>query len=71
VNGFDAFTGIILQNSEQHERKINWLKSLRPQPCWKPSDEQMRVLEDVITMKRGNEYETTMLRTLYDDLKKL
>ena len=44
VNGFDAFTGITLQNSEQHERKINWLKSLRPQPKieWSEKDEKMR-----------------------------
>ena len=53
---------------------ITWLEKLPEQiypHSWKPSREQMRVLEDVITMKRGNEHETTMLRTLYDDLKKL
>lgn len=32
VNGFDAVIGNILQSFEQHEKKINWLKSLRPQP---------------------------------------
>jgi hypothetical protein len=47
-----------------------WLKSLRPQPHWKPSDEQMEALSDACveanTFKKGD-----ILESLYNDLKKL
>lgn len=48
-----------------------WLKSLRPQKHWKPSDEQMKALESVIAMPPdGFGWEST-LESLYNDLKKL
>ena len=48
----------------------DFLKSLRP--SWKPSEEQMKALRDIITMKRAvNEDATEMLRELYEQLKKL
>ena len=49
-----------------------WLKSLRPQNRWKPSDEQMRVLDLAIRcgINRGTTEETTLV-SLFNDLKKL
>lgn len=48
----------------------NWLKSLRPQSQWKPSDEQMSILEELV--KDNNQrYFYTILRSLYEQLKKL
>ena len=32
-----------------YEREIDWLKSLRPQSHWKPSEEQMKVLDIILT----------------------
>lgn len=45
-----------------------WLKSLRPQSQWKPSDEQLRELRCVIS---GCSFETPILVQLEEDLKKL
>ena len=50
--------------------EIDWLKSLRPQPHWKPSEEQMEALRKSIekmTLPCGNK----ALETLYEDLRKL
>ena len=50
----------------------NWLKSLRPQPHWKPSEEQMKHLERCFshghTQQLPNQH---VLESLYNDLKKL
>ena len=45
---------------------INWLKSLRPQSTWKPSDEQMDALETAVST-----LQSTALESLYNKLKKL
>ena len=45
-------------------KKINWLKSLRPQNRWKPSEEQMMAL--LYHCSNGS-----VLSSLYNDLKKL
>jgi len=49
---------------------MDWLKSLRPQPHWKPSEEQMDALKDVAygTYQNGD---GPALRSLYEQLKKL
>ena len=49
---------------------INWLKSLRPKNRWKPSDEQMRVLDLAIRggIYRGT-FEEITLMSLFKDLK--
>ena len=55
------------------KKAIAWLKSLRPQPHWKPSEEQIRRLNNVIiTDSRiwGVETKRAMM-SLYEDLKKL
>lgn len=46
----------------------DWLKSLRPQPHWKPSEEQMRAVFDA---SERNDKLGSVLRNLYDELKKL
>lgn len=55
-------------NVEKVEEEINWLKSLRPQNTWKPSDEQM---ENLSRAFNGATYQVSLLRDLYLDLKKL
>jgi len=52
------------------EGMLAWLKSLRPQPHWKPSEEQMDALKDVAygTYQNGD---GPALRSLYEQLKKL
>ena len=53
----------------------NWLKSLRPQSQWKPSDEQMGALRDAIVYVEGCNStfkgSGSVLEKLYNDLKKL
>lgn len=75
--------GDIVNVNPAYKEEIDWLKSLRPQPHWKPSDEQMEALkcavEDVAKFsKRGgrqveleNEPYYSALHSLYEDLKKL
>lgn len=48
----------------------DWLKSLRPQPHWKPSKKQMEALEDAFRKDGGNEYRK-VINSLYCDLQKL
>ena len=57
---------------------ITWLKSLRPQPHWKPSEEQMRCLLDCVSKAKeihnasvGGYDAYRILVSLYDDLHKL
>ena len=61
---------IISDGKESCRERIAWLKSLRPQPHWKPSDEQMDALKDVAygTYQNGD---GPALRSLYEQLKKL
>ena len=51
-----------------YDKKINWLKSLRPQNQWKPSEEQM---ENLSRAFNGEVYRASLLMELYQDLKKL
>lgn len=54
----------------QYQAEINWLKSLRPQPQWKPSDEQIEALESATENCAYSEYQDC-LRELIGQLKKL
>ena len=47
----------------------NWLKSLRPRPHWKPSEEQMNALYDILHPADPVNLDT--VESLYNDLKKL
>jgi len=57
---------------EQYDKFFNKVKSLRPKSNWKPSDEQMRILDLAIRcgINRGTTEETTLV-SLFNDLKKL
>ena len=52
------------------EREINWLKSLRPQNNWKPSDRQMKALKEACDA-RWEPDGLDPLYTLWEQLKKL
>ena len=49
----------------------DWLKSLKPQPRWKPSEEQMNYLKKVYESYYFCDGERSALESLYNDLKKL
>ena len=49
---------------------IVWLKSLRPEPHWKPSEEQMKWLKDVIETVPMTCRQQISLESLYTDLQK-
>ena len=50
---------------------VKFLESLRPQPHWKPSEEQMKWLKDVIETVPMTCRQQIPLESLYADLKKL
>ena len=52
-------------------RKINWLKSLRPQKQWKPSEEQLKALYDLIPVGEYLSEKEILLYSLYNKLKEL
>lgn len=49
----------------------DWLKSLRPQSQWKPSNEQMDALLVKIPIENSCNKVDNILKSLYSDLKKL
>ncbi len=53
---------------DEYDRAVDRLKSLRPRPHWKPSDEQMIELRAAIS---GCSFDTKTLSSLEKDLKKL
>ena len=57
-------------NQIVYEREIDWLKSLKARYIWKPSDEQIKSLEEVIDAGHYTSYPFA-LETLYNNLKKL
>ena len=71
---YDILCGTI-ENTDINEntkyKLISWLKSLRPQNTWKPSDEQMWCLSDAIEHYNSSGYPAPKLKELLDDLKKL
>ncbi len=64
---WDGATG---KKGNPYQKEIDWLKSLRPQSTWKPSDEQMITLEYYMHTLVCNEHKE-ILFGLYTDLKKL
>ena len=58
-------------HSSMYEKLHNWLKSLEPQPQWKPSDKQMHAFEQVYDWYNNNFATSETLTSLYQDLKKL
>ena len=53
------------------EEYIDWLKSLRPQNKWKPSELQLGCLSDAIEHYNSLGYPASKLKELLNDLKKL
>ena len=54
--------------AEQYQVAFDWLKSLRPH--WKPTEEQMKALEDAFRKDGSDKYRKT-INSLYQNLKKL
>lgn len=53
-------------DSKEKKELSDWLKSIRPQSQWKPSDEQMDMLKIAVSTSNS-----IVLDSLYNDLKKL
>ena len=64
-NGMFLFTSDKLIT---HDELLEKIRNLRPQSQWKPSDEQMGVIEAVIN---NRSFQRRHLDSLYNDLKKL
>lgn len=64
---------LLINESEVLQNEINWLKSLKLQNHWKPSDEQMRSLSNAINVLHDLRENTDygFLVSLYNDLKTL
>ena len=61
-------------SNEDKEKMENWLKSLKPQPQWKPTEEQLHCFKCVIDFYKTKVDDTivqSLLDSLYNDLKKL
>ena len=54
-----------------YNKKTDWLKSLRPQSHWKPSEEQMKMLAKFIDNFDIGRNGKEILKSLYSDLEKL
>lgn len=71
---WSAINGLNIHIYEKERAWLaNKLKSLRPQPHWKPSEEQMEELKDASAIMKCDSDDNVFpsLKTLYDDLKKL
>jgi len=57
---------------ERFEKYIKFMESLKPQPQWKPSEEQMKGIDCAIkTLRHQLNVEDKRLNSLYEQLKKL
>ena len=52
-------------------KDVDWLKSLKPQNRWKPSDEQIEILDMVLKNESMDDNMARILRELREQLKKL
>ena len=79
IECFDSWKYQVPEFADQYQSAIDWLKSLRPDSyknCnsrWKPSEEQMEAIENVIKceLSAGLHTRANILQTLQNDLKKL
>lgn len=61
----------VVQTQETIDSLLSWLKSLKPQNRWKPSEEQMDALNKAVN-NPANYHDTKLeLQSLYNDLKNL
>lgn len=80
IKVFDSIIGYIVEVVDKNvlerfgtNRKelFSWLKSLRPQNTWKPSEEQIKALDEVYKTHGANSACRRILITLLNDLEKL
>ena len=78
IDCWKATTHFVSYQGGTIDADIKWFKSLRPQPHWKPSEEQMRYLCEVVdaAIRKHNEsvsgYKPArVLKSLYEQLQKL
>ena len=69
INDLIAYFAADMSLKHTEEDIVNWLRSLRPQNTWKPSDEQMRELSIVATGKGW--FSKEIVSELLEQLKKL
>lgn len=62
---------VLEDNDSDWKELSSWLKSLHPQPHWKPSEEQMKALNKASRGHYIELFEYDELVNLYNDLKKL
>ena len=56
-------------NKEDAQSLISWLKSLRPQTTWKPSDKQMEAIRIAAEVGTANDsWAMKILKEMYNDL---
>lgn len=66
-------TGRIAMLPSQADEYVKRIKSLRPQPHWKPSEDQMEALESAVKLYKDTHFEIhhEKIVSLYEQLKKL
>lgn len=74
-NLLSELTNLSVRNlieKETEKKYASWLKSLRPQSAWKPSDEEMEALRIAFEVGTANEsWAMSKLKVLYEQLNKL
>lgn len=72
IECFDSWKYQVPEFADQYQSAIDWLKSTRPQPHWKPSEEQMEALMLAIEGKwdaiKPTGYMSRRLEDLYEGL---
>jgi hypothetical protein len=66
INGYSKLP----DTPQKYEELYQWLKSLKERYTWKPSDEQLKALKEIIDVGHFTSYPNA-LETLYEQLKKL
>ena len=71
VNSIEITSGRIALPSlkENYTKQVDWLKSLRPQKHWKPTEEQLEALQKVISGFVSGDFQ--VLKRLHTELKAL
>ena len=64
----DAASGYYSLNDKEQMKE--WLEQLKPQPRWKPTDEQMEDFKLAIAFLEDYGYTTCNIKSLYEQLKK-
>lgn len=69
ILGGDRNSGAYTLDEMEYRNCADWLRTLKPQNTWKPSEEQIRALK--LASQNDILANTTILQGLYNDLKKL